>query len=142
MTTWSAATDFLVERGENCALFKTWLYMLYKATLFMEFCPDIFIVKPQLLHHVLSILKGFISFHRIKSVGANERAAIKYCALLQSWQMEDEKCGLFALFLLPIIRNCTELLQCCTCPVSDKIIYFHNGGQSKVGRSLLLLVSY
>lgn len=109
MTTWSAATHFLVERGENCALFKTWLYMLYKATLFMEFCPDIFIVKPQLLHHVLSILKGFIFFHRIKSVGANERAAVKYCAVLQSWQMEGYlycSCS----HLLEIAQNCCNVV--------------------------------
>lgn len=52
----------------------------------MEFCPDIFIVKPQLLHHVLSILKGFF-FPQNKICGSKWKGCRK--ALCSSTELAD-----------------------------------------------------
>lgn len=53
--------------------------MLSVTTLFMEFCPDISLVKPQLPCPVCSLLKRFFPENGIWE--QNERAAIQDCAL-------------------------------------------------------------
>lgn len=90
------------------------------------FCPGISFVNPQLPWPVCQFSKDFLQ--RIKSVGANERAAIPDCVFLESWQTKCEKPGLFALILAPGFRNGTDFLHSCTCAVSDKMIYFHSEG--------------
>lgn len=81
------------------------------------FCPGISFVNPQLPWPVCQFSKDFLQ--RIKSVGANERAAIPECVFLESWQTKREKPGLFALYLLQVLE--LALICCIVVLVLDQI---------------------
>lgn len=104
------------------------------------FCPGISFVNPQLPWPVCQCSKDFLQ--RIKSVGANERAAFPDCVFLESWQTKCEKPGLFALYMLQVLEI---TLICCNVILvlyQIKLFIFTLGavGQNGVNKSLLLLL--
>lgn len=118
----------------GCTLLKAYLYLLYETILFIVFCPGISFINPQLPWPVCQFSMDFLQ--RIKSVGANERAAIPNCVFLESWQTKREKSGLFALYVLQLLEIA---LICCNVvlgAVSGKIIYFHSEASGSEGTSL------